>query len=557
MKNILKDFILLFTFIATVATAAAQESAAIPQATPAAAETPVTPPASMAAPTPTTYVFDSKLSGSQAWATPANWSSTTYPASTDSTTDWATITSGSGALTITTPHKPITIGQINLTGSDSAPLTLVLGSDLNINTVTGIPDPSTYANKGSAASLVLDLNGHNYNAIALSEGAMYGNAAVIGSGLNMTIKSTGNAGGTFKTTNYGPEGTGNIDIQNNVTLSVRLSINPIGINTATTTFSTTSNFEIVGGNTAADGAVSNFQVATGSDAAHALGNLTIGDPSGKFTSLIFTTPTTIAAANIMDVKGNVSFLGKTDVSFAVAYTYVMGVKVAGNWTDAGGSINAYTRATDAGSKNLVLYFTGGGNTEQTLSINRTLTATTTDTFTTLTTFEVGDGTTTGNVKLVNPSATVGALYTAGSFQVHPNSKLNLGTSTTEKNIAPLSAGSLIIHSGATISTTIGAHPGYAMTDASLGGPGSLTLNTFNLEITVDGSKWKNGSDLVLMTYSGGIIGTPALGTVTAKDITYEALVVKNGVVKLTKVKTSSKEEATPTPTPKQKSKTKK
>ncbi|MEO6053593.1 MAG: hypothetical protein ABIP97_06235, partial [Chthoniobacterales bacterium] len=231
-------------------------------------------------------------------------------------------------------------------------------------------------------------------------------------------------GGTYKTTNYGSNGIGNIDIQNNVTISIRGTIIPIGINTTTTTFSAASNFEIVGGNTTADATASNLLVSTGADAAHSLGNLTIGDPAGKFTALTFTTPSPVAAPNIMDIKGNVSILAKTDISFGLGYLYVLGVKVGGNWTDAGGSINAYTQATDAGSENLVLYFVGGGKTEQVLSINRILNTTTADATITMTNFEVGNGTTIGSVELVNPSPTAGALYTAGNVHVYPNSKLN-------------------------------------------------------------------------------------------------------------------------------------
>ncbi|MEO8207247.1 MAG: hypothetical protein ABI615_13785, partial [Chthoniobacterales bacterium] len=73
-----------------------------------------------------------------------------------------------------------------------------------------------------------------------------------------------------------------------------------------------------------------------------------------------------------------------------------------------------------------------------------------------------------------------------------------------------------IVSGATIADTFGAHSGFASTS------GVLTLNTFNLQLTYDGTGWSNGSSLLLFHFAS-LTGTPTLGTVTAPGITYGSL----------------------------------
>ncbi|MEO8205492.1 MAG: PEP-CTERM sorting domain-containing protein, partial [Chthoniobacterales bacterium] len=133
----------------------------------------------------------------------------------------------------------------------------------------------------------------------------------------------------------------------------------------------------------------------------------------------------------------------------------------------------------------------------------------------------------GNIKLVNASSTVGAIYTSGSFTVLANSRVNLGTSTTTGDVAPLRAGSIIIGTGATIADTFGAHSGYALSDATLGGSGNLTLNTFNLQLTYDGTGWSDGSDLLLFHFTGTLTGTPTLGTVTVAGFEHTGLFYDN------------------------------
>ncbi|MEO6846750.1 MAG: PEP-CTERM sorting domain-containing protein, partial [Chthoniobacterales bacterium] len=140
----------------------------------------------------------------------------------------------------------------------------------------------------------------------------------------------------------------------------------------------------------------------------------------------------------------------------------------------------------------------------------------------------------GNVQLVNPSSTVGALYTAGGARVFANSQLDLGTSTTSGNIASLRAGSITIDSGATIVDTFGVNSGYAVSDTSLGGSGNLSLNSFNLVLNYDGTGWTSGSVLTLFSYTGTLTGTPTLASITLPSgYTAGSLNFGSGVVSLT------------------------
>lgn len=172
----------------------------------------------------TTYTFDPALTGSQSWSVPADWSSGTYPGASGNT-DQAVIdrTTSASDLLLTTPSSATTVGKMTLTATATSGITLALGNTFNVNT-NGQPT-SVYSNSGDSTKLVFDLNGYDYNAIALSSGNNSGASATIGSTLNMTIKSSGSTGGTYMTNNYvsagaGSTPTGAISIQDNATVMV-------------------------------------------------------------------------------------------------------------------------------------------------------------------------------------------------------------------------------------------------------------------------------------------------------------------------------------------------
>ncbi|MEO8204767.1 MAG: hypothetical protein ABI615_01210, partial [Chthoniobacterales bacterium] len=466
----------------------------------------------------TTYTFNSALTGSQSWTTTTNWSPTGNPGSAGSYTDVATIAPVSGALNVTTPGSATTIGLINLTGSAGNALTLTLGNDLIIDTIHTAAARSTFNNtSGVASNLVLDLNGYNFTAITTSGGNNYGFAILMGSGLSMNI--TSNSGGTFTNDGWGASFTGPfVNLQGNATARVQLG-GAYTVYANNTTFSSGSTFVVAGGGASAGAST----VALYAKATTPFGNLVLGDTvnSAHYTDVVMQTA---AGGQTATIAGNLSLLGgKTNMYLGYnSSSYFKALKIAGNFTDEGGSVSGYNK-TGGTPSNSTISFTGGAGTEHTVSVNRNLGVISG----TVTNFEVGDGTTAGNIKLVNPSATVGALYMAGSMTVYAGSRLNLDHSTTTGNVASLRAGSIIVGTGATIGVTFGDHSGYAVADATLGGTGNLTLNTFNLELNYSGSGWVDGSDLLLFHFTGSLTGTPTLGTVSVTGYNYGGLFYDN------------------------------
>ncbi|MEO8206028.1 MAG: hypothetical protein ABI615_07590, partial [Chthoniobacterales bacterium] len=457
----------------------------------------------------TTYTFNSALTGGQSWSTNANWSpSTSYPGAVG-TTDWAIIAPASGALTVTTPNTPTTIGSYNFTGSTSNPLTLVLGNNLSTDTITGLPAAGVWTNtSGTASNLTLDLNGHNFSAIALQSTNNYGNGTTLPSTLSMVIKSTGNAGGTFITQNYTGAA---IDIQNNVTMQIHANgtiyATSLSYNLTNTTFSNDSTLQFVGGNTAAYPNAALLIVTQSPTTSQSFGTLTIGDAvTGHYTDVAMHSNINAGGVHTAVVRGDMSLVGGK-VTFSLGYNYqsINNLKVGGNFTDEGGGNSTYS--VSAGTNN-VITFNGGAGTQKTVSINRTIDTAGVSANARHTDFTVGDATSAGNIKLVNPSTTVGALYTSGSMTVYNGSKLNLDHSTTTGNVASLKAGSIIIGatstggSAATIATSFGTNSGFGVASNALGGTGNLTLNSYNLELNFDGTSWTNGANLVLFTYTG-------------------------------------------------------
>ncbi|MEO6848324.1 MAG: hypothetical protein ABI443_11695, partial [Chthoniobacterales bacterium] len=354
------------------------------------------------------------------------------------------------------------------------------------------------------SDLTVDLNGHTYNAIRLQGINNYGTSPTVSA--PMTFKSTGSAG-TYVTQNYAPSGA--IDIQDATTIYARAGlVYGIATNTTTTTFSSNSTFQIAGTTSGPNGYNSALGAKTTiSSANQAFGNLTFGDTqTGHYTSVIINDPT--YATGLITVRGNMTLAGgNTDLVLSQTYTTAQGIKVGGNFLDQGGSFGYYTAVT-AAEHDARIIMNGGAGTEHTLSINRVLVSTVgSGSVNRYSDFEIGDGTTAGNIKLVNYGANATtALNTQGSVKVWGNSRLNLDKATSSGS-ASLIAGSINIVTGASIADTLDTHSGFGSTS------GGLTLNTFNLELNYSGTGWTSGSDLLLFSY-GSLTGTPTLGTLT-------------------------------------------
>ncbi|MEO6846748.1 MAG: hypothetical protein ABI443_04900 [Chthoniobacterales bacterium] len=454
----------------------------------------------------TTYTFNPTVNGGQAWTTSANWGGTT-PTSTDQ--GIIDRTSSTGDLTITNTSAT-TVGKLSLTTTNSNAITFSLGADFSIAGLPASGAETIWTTGSDASKLVIDLNGYNFNS-ALNNNTFDLRILDVRSNPNMTIKSTGDAGGTFQTEMLF-SASAHLVLQNNVTLLV----NKHGTGSAygyNNTYSSTSTLQL-------DIGVSNFspKSATVGSVNGVMGNLTIGstvNPTlANGSNIRFLASNSSAALLNQQLAGNLRITNGSDLQLGFAYYGTQKLAVAGTFVDdGGGSLNSYTYAggTGGGANNsATIMFNGGVATEKTVSINRTLNAT--DSGARTSSFQVGVDNIAGNasltvdagnIKLVNPSSTVGALYTAGSFTVLANSRVNLGTSTTTGNVASLRAGSIAINSGATIAAILGANAGFGAAVTSLGGSGVLTLNTFNLQLDYDGSGWTPGSNYVLFTYASG------------------------------------------------------
>ncbi|MEO8205932.1 MAG: hypothetical protein ABI615_07095, partial [Chthoniobacterales bacterium] len=451
-----------------------------------------------------TYTFDTAVTGAQSWTTTSNWTPNT--GSPSLTTDLGIIdrSASSGDVSITTPGTATTIRQLTLTAGASSALTLKLGNNLSLTNASFAQ--SIFTNNIDASKMVFDLNSYTFTTDGAGAGPFVRNAAP---GLKyFTVKDTSTGGAGTITFGLYSQSSGSVSIENNATLRVTSAAGLGPVTTAYTSFSSGSTLQIDVNNAT----TTTFTSSLAGGINSALGNLTIGSTvNSNKTALYFygSTQRLVVSGNFFIGQGSNIILGQR------AGDGITSVSVGGNFTDLGSAVTTY----QGPGLNSTISLNGGSVTEHTLSINRTLNANSG----TVTNFEIGDGTTAGNIKLVNASSTVGALYTAGSMTVRNGSILNLGTSTTTGDVASLRAGSIIVGTGATIGVTFGAHSGYAVADATLGGAGTLTLNTFNLELNYSGSGWVDGSDLLLFHYTGTLTGTPTLGTVTVSGYTYGGL----------------------------------
>ncbi|MEO8205499.1 MAG: hypothetical protein ABI615_04910, partial [Chthoniobacterales bacterium] len=410
----------------------------------------------------TTFTFSTSATGAQNWSNTANWTPATAPGTAS---DNAVInrTGASGDVTVTTPGTALVLGQFNFTAVSGSGLTLSLANNLTIgnNGSYGGSRGSINNATGDVTKMVFDLNGYTFDTVGTATYPLL--MQLVPANSTFTVKSTGSAGGLAIFNDF----SGKVSVQDNATVWIK-GPNAVSfiVNTATSTFSSASTFQVSGG---VGTPYYRTQIAVNGNATgdNAFGNFVIGDAANRATAINFTG----TASSAVVVRGNFTMLQNSDLYLGYPSSLAT-IKVGGNYTDNGGGM--FTTYSNSATANSTISMNGGISTERTLSINRTLNSA--GGFST--SIQIGDGTNAGNVELVNASATVGAVYTAGGARVFANSRLDLGTSTTTGDVAPLRAGNIVIDSGATIGVTFGAHSGYALADATLGGSGNLTLNTF-------------------------------------------------------------------------------
>ncbi|MEO8205809.1 MAG: PEP-CTERM sorting domain-containing protein [Chthoniobacterales bacterium] len=404
-----------------------------------------------------------------------------------------------GDLTLTTSGA-VTVQNINLNpivGSNV--FTLKLGGNFTQNATTAALTSITGAS-ADASKLVIDLNGYN---MLINRGNT-GNTAAS----SFTLNST-NAGGVFTTavalTGSGAE---RLAINDGATLFTGwLQGNTAGVATFytyNTAMSANSTLKFAG-RTAGTSIV--VRSSVGGSLNQSFGNIIVGDGTTvtpwNFTGSWTGAPST-PLGRLMTVRGN--FTLATNSSYTIGNINstqgIAGIAVGGNYTDTNTGARTYSTATISGAINSAIFFNGGYTSgtplvnERTVIINGSIGKNATSNL--VTNFQVGDGSTGGNIKL---GANL-TLTDTTNFTVTNNSRLNLATYTLST-----AAGGINIATGATIADSFGAASGLATTS------GLLTLNSFNLQLNFDGTSWTNGTNLVLFNYNT-ISGTPTLGTVT-------------------------------------------
>ncbi|MEO6848308.1 MAG: hypothetical protein ABI443_11645, partial [Chthoniobacterales bacterium] len=441
--------------------------------------------------------YSSPTSGSVDWAA-ATWSPAVVggPNNGGGNTYNATINHTTSDNLILTTSSDITVQGLALSVS-SGSVNFNLGGNFTLSSGSGLI--SNIANStGSASNLVINLNGHTMD---FSTNSTYSHVGYDATNTNYTINSS-TAGGIFKIGNPQSYVAPSFVFGNNVTFQFAASTSPY-IYTYNETFAANSTLQIV---SAASGAQWAPMIGAGPNTIG--GNVIIGD--GTTTNNIELYASSLSAVylnRLATINGNFTLTANSNITMGdtlSSSTGIVGMKVGGDFTDNNTATGTYNGILPryAGPVNTVIYLNGGagpGN-EHSLTINRTLAA---SSLGNVTTFQVGDGTTAGNIKLGHN------LNTAGTFTVLKGSRLNLGnyTLTTGGNQAATSGadvGWAVAQNSITIQAGVGGvNPTLAYTFGNAGTgllnstAGTVSLNTFNLELNYDASGWTTGNILLV------------------------------------------------------------
>ncbi|MEO8205209.1 MAG: hypothetical protein ABI615_03455 [Chthoniobacterales bacterium] len=321
----------------------------------------------------------------------------------------------------------------------------------------------------------------------------------------MISNSSGTAS-KFITPKWAPTGTDTVTVGNNVTLVMLQTAN--GSSLQSTKWDAGSTFQL-------DTNVLGTTNVNGGAATSNLYNLTVGNTANNNFS-------DFRASNNLVNPGGLTMRVNGDVLINQAAngnanhiqlgwsggTAVSTMYVAGNFTDQGGTGATSYNTNITNAKTALIVF-NGGSTERDVSINRNVQSSITSSGST-TNLKIGESSSVaGNVRLTHDLT-----GTVSSLTMLKESRLNVQNFTATMgslNFADNSGGQHM-----TFGYTFGASDAGLITTG-----GSLSLNTFNLELTYDGTSWNDGDSLLLFHY-GSLTGTIALGTVTYAG-TYGAL----------------------------------
>jgi hypothetical protein len=454
------------------------------------AATAVTASAARAAFTNSDWVASTK-NGTFNWTDSANWSAAGVPDNSNSTSgDTATIADtidGNRTINLTSLGFAALTWSSGATSSSFVDKLQFLG-DVTIGAGGGV------LTIGGNASKVLDLAGHNLSmplATALSNAT---------STSALSITNSGAIGSTITARNF-TSSVAAVTVGSGVTLKIA---SPSGNNGLTNVvFQTGSAFEVAG----------------------AAGTISVvnGAPVNGFSNYVISSG---AARLEVDVRVRDNFTisssdGSTTLASMTFRTNTKTLSIGGEYRDTGTGDYGYQDANSNGR----IIFDGGAATARTVSIARDAL--------TKTSFQVGStavGGNDGNISLAADLKTLGGVGATsqplgGEFRVTDGSTADLNTYTA-------TARTVTIDAGATL--------GYSFSDADSGLiiatlDGGLTLNGFALTLEKAGN-WTNGSNLLLMSYTGTLNGTPSLTGVTAPLwVTYGGLQVDSSHVWLTNV----------------------
>lgn len=397
--------------------------------------------------------------------------------------------------TITTPNTPTTTYGLDWTQSATSTGVnkIVLGSDMTVNGYTGYPAAglARISNAaGSPANLVLDLNGHTLDVTQWIYAAFN----------NMTIISSAPGGRMYYRviSGNGP----NLVIGDGVTFE---SPTAEGVYFGGTGMDYNPNsLQLLS-------AVGGYTMTYGTNGGH-LGRFQVGLPSNSGLTKLTLSPYGYQVL----VSNSVELFVPAGDTGQVLDLQASAMFVGGNFIDHGpvngagyGDGNSASYPTQRYGK---IVFNNSPVTPSTVSIPRN----------TLTNdFFVGNPATpadTGNIVLSHD------LTTTALIAVSTDSKLDVADKIA-------AAGTFTAAAGSKFGLTFGD------TNGAIHVTGDLTLSTFSLDLTLlGGNGWVNGTDLVLFTYGGSLIGTPTLTALTVfPEFTYGGLYSGGGEVRLTNV----------------------
>lgn len=457
------------------------------------------------------------VTGTYNWNTASNWSSQSYvgtawtslvtpgtvPNNGADTFAARVLNSSSGNVTVETSAN-VTIGRLYLERTSTGSTTLKLGGDMTMTgTLPGVPTtpsdprsrPANFNNPvaNTPGGLVLDLNGHTFQNTSVSvQDLLYAR--------NYTLADTSVSGsGTFAVRTIGyvsTNNTGRVNVENNVTVKITDWAATVDMRGGVK--STTEGWNFTQGAT--------FWLSGGSTGGASVATLQPGGNFGNF--ILGSTDNAVAtkynsSANLI-IKGDLTYNvaqngdgAALDMDASDGNPTSRRIFVAGSFTDKAATGIDYGGRYDGG-----ITFNGGRATERGVWIARSgLT----------TVFQVGESNSIdGNIKLKHNLTTTVDTANTGRFIVYGNSRVNVDTFT-------LQASAITLNSGATVAMTLGGD-----SDGLIKSVGLLTLSSFNLELSYDGSGWTNGSNLLLFQY-GSLTGVPSIASFTGSGITYGSL----------------------------------